>query len=250
MIAIAGANAHGAGLGAQLPGLPPPSSVAKRRAVFGARAISRSAVPHWRCSDMTPTHARAAVVITQGAHVTAIAGANAHGAGLGAGARLRSSASSACTIKHRAVPARALYDAVPSHTGCAPAVPPPHARAAVAFTRGAHDTAIAGVNAHGAGMGADAHLPGLPLSSYFAKRRAVPGARALSCRAVPHRRCSGRASSVFLRCRGNHARSACDRHRWGQCTQNGHGGWRPPPELSSVGIRYLASRRTGACALS
>ena len=41
-------------------------------------------------------------------------------------------------------PARALYVAVPSHTGGAPAVPPAHARAAVAITQGARVTAIAG----------------------------------------------------------------------------------------------------------
>ena len=136
-----------------------------------------------------PAHARAAVAATQGVRVTAIEDAIAHEAGLGAGARLPSSALSICNCLRRAIPVRALYLAVPPPSGCAPAVSPAHARAAVAFTRGAHVNAIAGANAHGAGLRGGAHLPSLKPSSYVVKRRVVPSARALSCHAVSHWRC-------------------------------------------------------------
>ena len=53
-------------------------------------------------------------------------------------------------------PARAHYLAVLSHTGGAPAVPPAHARAAVAGPRGARVIAIAGFALHGAGVDARA----------------------------------------------------------------------------------------------
>ena len=45
-------------------------------------------------------------------------------------------------------------------------------------------------------------------------------------------------------------RSACDHHRWGHCTRSGPGGWRLPPELTTVALRFLVSCRTGARALS
>ena len=60
------------------------------------------------------------------------------------------------------------------------------------------------------------------------------GARALSCPAVPNWRCSSRTSSANPRCCGIHARSACDLHRWGSSARRAPGGWRLPPELSTV----------------
>ena len=73
------------------------------------------------------------------------------------------------------------------------------------------------------------------------------GARPLSFRAVPHWRCSSRASSARRpRYCGIHARSACDRHRWAHSARSGAGDWRPPMELSIVALYYLASRRTDA----
>ena len=68
--------------------------------------------------------------------------------------------------------------------------------------------------------------------------------------AVPRWRCSSRASSARRHCCGSHVRSACDRHRWGRSAWSGLGGWRPPPELSTVALCCSASRRTGARALS
>ena len=118
------------------------------------------------------------------------------------------------------MPARALYLAVPSHTGGGPAEPPAHARAAVAITQGARVTAITGANAHGAGHGCwrpPAELTPVCLR-YLTSHRT--GARALSWRAVPHWRCTSHTCSARPRCCGNHARSACDRHRCGRSARN------------------------------
>ena len=76
------------------------------------------------------------------------------------------------------------------------------------------------------------------------------GARALSFRAVPHWRWSSCASSARPRCCGSQARSARDLYRCGLSAWSGLRRWRPPPELGAVALKRLASRRTGARALS
>ena len=85
-------------------------------------------------------------------------------------------------------------------------------------------------------------------SEYPSPRR--PGAHALSCRAVSHWQGSSRASRAHSRCTGSHARSACDLHQWGHSQPSGPGGWRPPPELSTVASECLAPRCPGARAPS
>ena len=106
--------------------------------------------------------------------MSVIDGANAHGAGLGAGARLPISAPSPRGVQCRAVAVRALYLAVPSQSGGAPAVPPAHARAAVAFTREARVTSIDGATAPGAGFRGEVRLPGSASSLRSAERRTAP----------------------------------------------------------------------------
>ena len=158
---IDGAAAHPAGqwAGAHCPSTGRSLHRAQRRGV-PARALSRAVrsrsggVP-----AVTAAHARAALAVTRGARVTSIDGATAHPAGQWAGARCPSSATSLHSAQRRAVPARALYRAVPSRTGGAPAVPAAHARAALAVTRGARVTSIDGATAHPAGLGAGARLP-------------------------------------------------------------------------------------------
>ena len=127
----------------------------------GTRALSCRAVPHWRCySHASSTRSR----VTRGTHVAPVDSATAHGAGLGAGADLASSALLLHGAERDAVPARALYLAVPSQTGGAPTVPPAHARATVAVTRGTRVGPIDSATAHGAGLGAGARLPSSALS--------------------------------------------------------------------------------------
>ena len=118
---------------------------------------------------------------------------------------------------------------------------PARARAALAVTREARGTSIDGATAHPACSG---------LSSCATQCRAVPGTRALSCRAVPLWRCSSRASSARSRCCGSHARNVREPHRQRHSTRSGPGGWRPPPELGTFARWCLAPRRIGACALS
>ena len=199
---------------------------------------------------MPPARARAAVAFMRGARVTSIDGAAAHGEGLRSGARLLSSAPSLRAAQRRAVPACALYLTVPFHIGRALAVPPAHARAAVAVTRGARIPAITGAAAHGAKPWV--WRPLLDLSSVATPRLAScrTGARALSCSAVPRWRCYSRASSTRPRCCCIHARSARDLRRWSHSALTGLGGWRPPPERSTVVLHGLAPHRTGARALS
>ena len=233
MTSIDGATAHPAGqwAGAHCPSTGRSLHSAQRRGV-PARALSRAVrsrsggVP-----AVTAAHARAALAVTRGARVTSIDGATAHPAGLGAGAALPSSGRSLHGAQRRAVPARALYRAVRSRTGGAPAVTAAHARAALAVTRGARVTSIDGATAHPAGLGAGARCPSSATSLHSAQRRGVP-ARALS-RAVRSRSggASSRDCSARSRCTGSHARSAGDLHRWGHSTPSGPGGWRPPPEL-------------------
>ena len=76
------------------------------------------------------------------------------------------------------------------------------------------------------------------------------GSGALSCRPVPQWRCSSRASGARPRCCGIHAWSARDLHRWRHSAWSGLRGWCPPPGLSPVAPERVASRHTGASALS
>ena len=76
--------------------------------------------------------------------MTSIDGAAAYVSRLGAGACHPSSAPSSFSVEKHAIPARTLYVAVTSNPGCAPAVPPSHARAAMAAIRGVRLVAIAG----------------------------------------------------------------------------------------------------------
>ena len=181
--------------------------------------------------------------------MTSTAGTAAHEAGLGAGARLLCSAPSSRAAQRRAVPVRALYLAVPSHPGCASAVPLAHARAAVACTRGTHVTSIV-VPRTWSGLGG--WSPPLELCTVASRGLASHHtvALTLSYRPFPLWLCSSRASSARPRCCGMHVRSARDLHRGGHSAWSELGGWRPPPELGVLASRCPATRRTGACALS
>ena len=151
---------------ARAPGVASASRAQHRRLIAPSVASYRCARAILLCCHTShtggvpavpPSHARAAEAFIREARKITINGATAAGAGFGGHARLPSSSSSPYGSERRTVPVRALYLAVPSYTDEL-AVPPAHARAAVAFTRGARVTSIAGAAAHGVAMGAVTRL--------------------------------------------------------------------------------------------
>ena len=125
--------------------------------------------------------------------------ATAPPAGLGAGARLPSSAPSRYGVRCRAVPARARYCAVPSHTGGGPAVAPARAPALHWQSHAKHVVPPSMGYSPPSGPGGWRPPPELGTVALWCQVSRRPSARALLCRAVSYWRWPSRGSSTRAR---------------------------------------------------